>query len=184
MILDLLLEVAILTQKAHLNRRNTIPKQTPTNNVKMFKEDWPSTRIILKNGRISEESVYFLHLQKSLCLSKVHLGLVRRTLDCKLLKHYLHNSNQWLQEVSDCQEDEDLQENNQGHASLLKPYMLVVCYTNHALDQFVEGIVDFLPENLFDGRFPRVVRFGRQCKNPKLEQLSIQNVRRKVRWDF
>ncbi|CAG2196953.1 unnamed protein product [Mytilus edulis] len=165
-----------------LNRRNTIPKQIPTNNVKLFKEDWPSTGILKmdesqRKAFISALTKEFVLIQGPPGTGKTHLGL-------QIAKALLHNSNQWLQEVSDCQEDEDLQENNQGHASLPKPYMLVVCYTNHALDQFVEGIVDFLPENLFDGRFPRVVRFGRQCKNPKLEQLSIQNVRRKVRWDF
>ncbi|XP_063433330.1 NFX1-type zinc finger-containing protein 1-like [Mytilus trossulus] len=165
-----------------LNRRNTIAKQTPKINVKMFQEDWPSTSILQmdesqRKAFISALTKEFVLIQGPPGTGKTHLGL-------QIAKALLHNSNRWLQEDSDIQEDGDLQEKYQGPSSLPKPYMLVVCYTNHALDQFVEGIVDFLPENLFDGRFPRVVRFGRQCKNPKLEQLSIQNIRRKVRWDF
>ena len=33
--------------------------------------------------------------------------------------------------------------------------MLIVCYTNHALDQFIRGIAE---RNLVDGN--RIVRFG------------------------
>lgn len=40
--------------------------------------------------------------------------------------------------------------------------MLVVCYTNHALDQFLEGILKFMKEG--------VIRIGNRSKNPALEQ--------------
>lgn len=40
--------------------------------------------------------------------------------------------------------------------------MLVVCYTNHALDQFLEGISKFFNEG--------IIRVGGRCKNPALEQ--------------
>ena len=40
--------------------------------------------------------------------------------------------------------------------------MLIVCYTNHALDQFLEGIVKFVGSG--------IVRVGGRCANSDLEQ--------------
>uniref|UniRef100_A0A914Y6X9 DNA2/NAM7 helicase helicase domain-containing protein n=1 Tax=Panagrolaimus superbus TaxID=310955 RepID=A0A914Y6X9_9BILA len=40
--------------------------------------------------------------------------------------------------------------------------MLVVCYTNHALDQFLEGISKFVPEG--------IIRVGGRCKNETVAQ--------------
>ncbi|KAI1733344.1 AAA domain-containing protein [Ditylenchus destructor] len=50
--------------------------------------------------------------------------------------------------------------------------ILVVCYTNHALDQFLEAI----SQSLKNG----IVRIGGRCKNPALERFMLN----KVRWDF
>ena len=48
--------------------------------------------------------------------------------------------------------------------------ILVVCYTNHALDQFLEGILEFCPTG--------IVRVGSRCKNPQLEKFNLKNIRR------
>ena len=48
--------------------------------------------------------------------------------------------------------------------------ILVVCYTNHALDQFLEGILDFCPSG--------IVRVGSRCKNPCLETFNLKNIRK------
>ncbi|XP_029441717.1 NFX1-type zinc finger-containing protein 1-like [Rhinatrema bivittatum] len=47
--------------------------------------------------------------------------------------------------------------------------ILVVCYTNHALDQFLQGIISFQPQ--------RVVRIGGKCRNQKLARYSLKNIR-------
>ena len=41
--------------------------------------------------------------------------------------------------------------------------MLVVCYTNHALDQFLEGMIPFL-------KGTGIVRVGGRCKNEELDK--------------
>lgn len=51
--------------------------------------------------------------------------------------------------------------------------ILVVCYTNHALDQFLAGILKFCPEG--------IVRVGSRCKDPELEEFNLKNIRRKCR---
>lgn len=51
--------------------------------------------------------------------------------------------------------------------------LLVVCFTDHALDQYLEGLADFLPVD-------EIVRIGNQCKNPATEIFSIKHHRRNV----
>lgn len=48
--------------------------------------------------------------------------------------------------------------------------MLVVCYTNHALDQFLAGLKPATDS---------IVRVGGGCKDPRVEQHSINALRRK-----
>ena len=55
---------------------------------------------------------------------------------------------------------------------LLKPKpMLIVCYTNHALDQFLEGIVNF-----FDGN---ILRVGGQSKSHLLHEFTMKRLKKK-----
>jgi len=55
--------------------------------------------------------------------------------------------------------------------------ILVVCYTNHALDQFLEGI----KECQIEGKEANIVRIGGRCKSDKLENCvlatKVQNCR-------
>ena len=51
--------------------------------------------------------------------------------------------------------------------------ILVVCYTNHALDQFLEGIIESCPDGL--------VRVGGRSKSEILKTISLNELRRKMR---
>nr|XP_039261973.1 NFX1-type zinc finger-containing protein 1-like [Styela clava] len=53
--------------------------------------------------------------------------------------------------------------------------ILIVCYTNHALDQFLEGISKFATED------QTIIRVGGRCKNEATKGFSLFNVRRKLR---
>ncbi|XP_037044307.1 NFX1-type zinc finger-containing protein 1-like [Bradysia coprophila] len=46
--------------------------------------------------------------------------------------------------------------------------ILVVCYTNHALDQFLEGMLQFCQS---------IIRIGGKSKSPLLEHFNLKNVR-------
>ncbi|CAL1544821.1 unnamed protein product, partial [Lymnaea stagnalis] len=50
--------------------------------------------------------------------------------------------------------------------------ILVVCYTNHALDQFLEGVLEFCPDG--------IVRVGGRVKSEKLDQFNIKSLRQKL----
>jgi len=52
--------------------------------------------------------------------------------------------------------------------------ILVVCFTNHALDQFLEGIHQYCREN-------KIVRIGGRCKNENLQRFTLHNVKKDLR---
>lgn len=52
--------------------------------------------------------------------------------------------------------------------------ILIVCCTNHALDQFLEGILEFCDAN-------ELIRIGGGSKSEILEQCNLSNVRSRVR---
>ena len=45
--------------------------------------------------------------------------------------------------------------------------MLMVCYTNHALDQFLEKVLEFLPKK-------QIIRVGGRCKSLQLEKCNLK----------
>ena len=58
--------------------------------------------------------------------------------------------------------------------------LLVVCYTNHALDQFLEGIIDLNNSNT-SHQFS-IARVGGRCKSEKVGEFNIKNIEiRKVK---
>ncbi|KAL8625015.1 hypothetical protein ACOMHN_012024 [Nucella lapillus] len=78
---------------------------------------------------------------------KTYLGL-------KVLKMLLHNSQVW---------------NDPGHRRPL----LIVCYTNHALDQFLEAVLDFFQGSL--------VRVGGRSTSERLKEVNLTNFRRRAK---
>uniref|UniRef100_A0A8D0HP35 NFX1-type zinc finger-containing protein 1 n=1 Tax=Sphenodon punctatus TaxID=8508 RepID=A0A8D0HP35_SPHPU len=65
---------------------------------------------------------------------------------------------------------EILLRNQESQREERKPF-LVVCYTNHALDQFLEGILRFQRSG--------VVRIGGRSKNEKVMSCSLRNLRQR-----
>ncbi|KAK0419941.1 hypothetical protein QR680_014419 [Steinernema hermaphroditum] len=60
--------------------------------------------------------------------------------------------------------------------------MLVVCYTNHALDQFLSGIMYYMVRDTahadpFSGQ-RRIVRVGSRCRNPDLRPYTLHEIAR------
>ena len=57
--------------------------------------------------------------------------------------------------------------------------ILVVCYTNHALDQFLEGILQQGGRESYEGyplRHPELIRIGGRCQSEKVDEFNIRNV--------
>ncbi|XP_059169638.1 NFX1-type zinc finger-containing protein 1-like [Physella acuta] len=51
--------------------------------------------------------------------------------------------------------------------------ILVVCYTNHALDQFLEGVLEFCEEG--------IIRVGGKSSSEKLKKFNINNIKQQAR---
>lgn len=106
---------------------------------------------------------------------KTHLGL-------RIAKALLHNSNYWrgvnMSEENLKQARKDQQKEEQLHP------MLIVCYTNHALDQFLEGMIDFMdPANRAEWK-QSVVRVGGRSNSEKIEDFTLKKRRREFRKKF
>ena len=52
--------------------------------------------------------------------------------------------------------------------------MLMVCYTNHALDQFLVKVLEFLPKR-------EIIRVGGRCKSEQLEECNLKRFTRRYR---
>ena len=62
---------------------------------------------------------------------------------------------------------------------LLQSPILIVCYTNHALDQFLEGILNFTK----DGDTVNMVRVGGRCRSEAIQPYSLQVLVRQHKLD-
>ena len=83
----------------------------------------------------------------------------------KIAKVLLHNKSKW-----------DSDEVRSWHWSLQSSThrpILVVCYTNHALDQFLEGIHQFHPKG--------IVRIGGRSQSETLKPCSLSELKQKMR---
>lgn len=106
---------------------------------------------------------------------KTHLGL-------RIAKALLHNSDCW-RGVSISKENKKQARKNEQEEQQLHP-MLVVCYTNHALDQFLEGMIDFMdPANRAEWK-QSVVRVGGRSNSEKIEDFTLKKRRREFRKKF
>ncbi|XP_070575227.1 NFX1-type zinc finger-containing protein 1-like [Ptychodera flava] len=87
---------------------------------------------------------------------KTHVGL-------KIMKMLLHNHSLWCKGCNDDEIETD---------DACSP-ILIVCYTNHALDQFLEGIFHFLEHG--------IVRIGSRSKSEILERFQLSKIRSTLR---
>ncbi|CAL1546453.1 unnamed protein product [Lymnaea stagnalis] len=115
-------------------------------------ESWPNpntfgldtSQFVALQSALTEE---FSIIQGPPGTGKTFIGLM-------LMKALLHNKKLWVGN------DES------------KP-ILLVCYTNHALDQFLEGILSF-----FKGQ---LVRVGSRSKSERLEEYNLRGLRHRAR---
>ncbi|RXM95922.1 NFX1-type zinc finger-containing protein 1 [Acipenser ruthenus] len=110
--------------------------------------DWPSKQWLKLDD--SQLQAVQMALTKELAIIQGPPGTGKTYIGLKIVKTILSNSNTW-RSMGGCP-------------------ILVVCYTNHALDQFLEGIHKFLKTGL--------VRVGGRCASEVLQKFSLNNLRR------
>lgn len=150
---------------------------------RLLSDEWPSAEelhldhsqfLALKYALTREFAV----IQGPPGTGKTHVGL-------EIAKVLLHNKKHWMNEE---QVYETFQYRGRFGRRAPLPIanetscaMLIVCYTNHALDQFMEGIIKFLDPASELQWGSKLVRVGSRCSNPQIEKFSLKNKRRELR---
>ncbi|KAI1902280.1 hypothetical protein AGOR_G00043080 [Albula goreensis] len=114
--------------------------------------DWPSQKDLGLDD--SQMKAVQLALTKELAIIQGPPGTGKTFVGLKIVKALLDNASIW--------------------GSALGSPILVVCYTNHALDQFLEGILRFMKRSS-----GKLVRVGGRSSSEKLKELSLTNLRRR-----
>ncbi|PSN40870.1 hypothetical protein C0J52_20558 [Blattella germanica] len=118
----------------------------PDLKIDIIREVWPSHQVMGLDE--SQYKAFKLALTSDLAVIQGPPGTGKTFIGLKIAEALIHNCKFWNQ-------------NNQP--------MLVVCYTNHALDQFLEGILNYTQY---------VVRVGRQSKSEEIKHYGIMTWRR------
>ncbi|XP_076435286.1 NFX1-type zinc finger-containing protein 1-like isoform X2 [Babylonia areolata] len=118
----------------------------------MGTQDWPAPADL----KLDETQYQALcsALTKELAMVQGPPGTGKTYLGLKILKMLLHNAEAW---------------NDPGQ----KRPILIVCYTNHALDQFLEAVLDFFQGSL--------VRVGGRSSSERLMELNLTNHRKRAK---
>ncbi|XP_041040924.1 NFX1-type zinc finger-containing protein 1-like [Carcharodon carcharias] len=119
--------------------------------VNPFKQDFRSLRW-LKHFDRSQLKALQKALKREFALIQGPPGTGKSFLGLKLVELLLHNQSLW--------------QNNDGNHSPI----LIVCKTKHALEQFLEGILEFKPTG--------IARIGGYPRNKKLQMFSLEALRR------
>ncbi|OWF37809.1 NFX1-type zinc finger-containing protein 1-like isoform X2 [Mizuhopecten yessoensis] len=119
---------------------------------------WPSAAELQMDK--SQYRALQMAVTKEMALIQGPPGTGKTFVGLKVMQLLLHNSDVWRR--SDDTDDEDTPNDS----------ILVVCYTNHALDQFLEGVSEFCDS---------IVRIGGRCSNPILEPFMLSNLRKEAR---
>ncbi|XP_060558453.1 NFX1-type zinc finger-containing protein 1-like [Ruditapes philippinarum] len=124
-----------------------------TTDVKILEQEWPiDNQIPLDASQLnalkSALTRDFTLIQGPPGCGKTHIGLL-------IAKALLFNRRKWQQEYG------------------MRSQMLIICYTNHALDQFMEGICSFYTGN--------IVRVGGRSRNEALDKFNLKCIKQKYR---
>ncbi|XP_067670298.1 NFX1-type zinc finger-containing protein 1-like [Haliotis asinina] len=152
-----LYDLQSLRVKALSEHMDNFPYESATVVNILKDEDWPTADTLLLNPPQYES--LRKALTKEFSIIQGPPGTGKTFIGLKIAKALLRNSHQW------------------------KKPMLIVCYTNHALDQFLEGIISFQREG--------VIRVGSRISKECLEDYSLNVIRlkersknmKRVRWE-
>ncbi|XP_052100557.1 NFX1-type zinc finger-containing protein 1-like [Mytilus californianus] len=158
-----------IREGSHTYNFKPITKQSDCVNI-MNIEEWPSMDDLHLDAAQWEAfhaalTKEFVVIQGPPGTGKTHIGL-------QIAKILLYNKRVWSDRnvlmdehmlYRRIPDDEDMFEYE------CKNSVMVVCFTNHALDQFLEGIIkfqSFIPKE-------DIVRIGSRCKNPSVEKFTL-----------
>ena len=126
--------------------------------------NWPTQDRLHMNT--SQFEAYKAALTKEFVLIQGPPGTGKTHVALQIAKTLLHNQHIW--------DKDKLGTWNEGQQK--KYQLLIVCFTNHALDQFVEGIVNFIEEDS-PKLSTELIRVGGRSQNENIRRFSLNNKR-------
>ncbi|CAF0927851.1 unnamed protein product [Adineta steineri] len=135
----------------HSNQIEEKFKKVPVLNI----DEWPTSEQLHLNPKQHEALI--LALTNKVALIQGPPGTGKTFLGVRITEMLLHNRSVW------CPSEEQ------------STPILMICHTNHALDQFLELIVKRL--NINEG----IIRVGNQCQNSNIQRFSLYNARQRAR---
>ncbi|KAJ8336970.1 hypothetical protein SKAU_G00381900 [Synaphobranchus kaupii] len=143
-----------LLAAAALDSEDTTSSQT-VKDILNF-SDWPSQEQLGLDD--SQMKAVQLALTKELVIIQGPPGTGKTYVGLKIVKALLDNPDIWR--------------------SAAGSPILVVCYTNHALDQFLEGILKFMSKSSISAS--ALVRVGGRSSSEAMKELSLNNLRKRT----
>eukprot|EP00118_Oscarella_pearsei_P002948 m.12348 g.12348 ORF g.12348 m.12348 type:complete len:1904 (+) comp23991_c0_seq1:48-5759(+) len=141
--------VPTLNLRRSLGCRNIRARAVPATNT----DAWPLTEDVDLDE--SQYGALKMALTKEFALIQGPPGTGKTYVGLKVMEALIENRRVWSPEGA-------------PHSPIL-----VVCYTNHALDQFLEGILEFLPDG--------IVRVGGRSNSEKLKNFNLAARTRRLR---
>ncbi|KAL3847655.1 hypothetical protein ACJMK2_018556 [Sinanodonta woodiana] len=136
---------------------NFSERSKPAQNVQVLNRDsWPPADLLQFD--VSQYRAFISALTQEFTITQGPPGTGKTYIGLKIVKTLLHNRHLWSFDPD-------------GNPDP-RP-MLVVCYTNHALDQFLEGLLSY-----FSGD---IIRVGNRSTSEKLADYNLHNYRQRFR---
>uniref|UniRef100_T1IT11 non-specific serine/threonine protein kinase n=1 Tax=Strigamia maritima TaxID=126957 RepID=T1IT11_STRMM len=110
--------------------------------------DWPSTEEMVLDE--SQRRAMHLALTSALAIIQGPPGTGKTYVGLKIMQTLLNNQKVWMEKA-------------------IKSPILIVATTNHALDQFLEGVLEFTE---------KIVRVGNRSESEKLQKFTLKSIRR------
>ncbi|XP_021964846.2 NFX1-type zinc finger-containing protein 1-like [Folsomia candida] len=139
----------------------------------LIETDWPSGDTLGLDE--NQYAGFQAAIMKEFVIIEGPPGTGKTYLGLKIAETLLKNHDLWMSQKS-------------AHSEKIGP-IVVVCYTNHALDQFLEGIAEILEQQgkKKTREFVRdcttsIVRLGSRSKSEKLKEFELSNVRNRGGW--
>ncbi|XP_053404550.1 NFX1-type zinc finger-containing protein 1-like isoform X2 [Mercenaria mercenaria] len=133
-------------------------RSDPAKDIKVLERStWPPADLLHLDD--SQYKAIHTALTKEFVITQGPPGTGKTYIGLKIVKALLHNKEVWSRHPETGAKD-------------LRP-MLIVCYTNHALDQFLEGIVQFYKGD--------VLRIGGRSTSDVLKEYNLYNFRQRFR---
>ncbi|XP_072013675.1 NFX1-type zinc finger-containing protein 1-like [Amphiura filiformis] len=133
---------------------------TQASSVRVMGSHWPSETKLKLNS--CQMGALKMALTKELAVIQGPPGTGKTYISLKIVQALLHNSRVWSNENYNVDEEK----------GKTRP-LLVVCFTNHALDQFLEGILKFQNRG--------IVRIGGRSASEALKSYNLNVLKREVR---